>query len=55
MNRITYNTRIEPELLKEFKILAIRLGVRQSNLMEEAIREILKKYESKTAPKKPSR
>lgn len=52
MEKITYNTRIDPELLKEFKILAIRRNLRQSVLLEEAIKDILKKYQTKTQPKK---
>ena len=45
MAKITYNTRMEKELINEFKILAIRQGKRQNQLLEEAIREILNKYE----------
>jgi metal-responsive CopG/Arc/MetJ family transcriptional regulator len=52
MEKITYNTRVNPELIKEFKILAIRKGVRQSELLEEAIRDVLKKYDSKNPFKK---
>ena len=52
MKKVTYNTRIDPELLKEFKILAIKKGLRQSVLLEEAMQDILKKYESKALPKK---
>ena len=47
MAKISYNTRMEEELMKEFKILAIRLGKRQNELLEEAVKEILKKYEKK--------
>ena len=50
MAKVTYNTRMEDELIKEFKILAIRQGKRQNKLLEEAIRDLLKKYEKK--PKK---
>ena len=41
--------RLEKELIKEFKILAIsiRQEKRQSELIEEAIRDLLKKYEKK--------
>jgi len=45
MGKITYNTRMEEELIKEFKILAIRQGKRQNKLLEEAIRDLLKKHE----------
>jgi hypothetical protein len=51
MDKITYNTRVNPELLKEFKILAIRQGVRQSVLLEEAIRDVLKKHRDRPSKK----
>ena len=47
MARILYNTRLEKELIKEFKILAIRQEKRQNQLLEEAIQDLLKKYEKK--------
>lgn len=47
MAKITYNTRMEEELIKQFKILAIQLSKRQNQLLEEAIRDVLKKYEKK--------
>lgn len=50
MPKILYNTRIEKELVKEFKILAIRMEKRQNDLLEEALRDLLKKYE-KHSPK----
>ena len=50
MAKITYNTRMEESLIKQFKILAIEQGKRQNQLLEEAIKDILKKYEKK--PKK---
>jgi len=46
MAKITYNTRMDEGLIKEFKILAIRQGKRQNQLLEEAIWDILKKYET---------
>jgi metal-responsive CopG/Arc/MetJ family transcriptional regulator len=54
MSKITYNTRLEEELVKEFKILAIRQGKRQNDLLEEAIQDVLKKYE-KQQEKKPKK
>lgn len=42
-----YNTTLAENLMKDFKILAIQLGKRQNELLEEAIRDILKKYEKK--------
>jgi hypothetical protein len=47
MAKITYNTRLEKELIKEFKILAIKQEKRQNELLEEAIQDLLKKYENK--------
>ena len=47
MPKILYNTRLEKELVKEFKILAIRQEKRQNELLEEAIQDLLKKYEKK--------
>lgn len=52
MAKISYNTRLEEELIKEFKILAIRQGKRQNDLLEEAIADVLKKY---TEVKEPSK
>jgi len=45
MAKITYNTRLEEDLVKKFKILAIELGKRQNDVLEEAIQDLLKKYE----------
>lgn len=45
--RIYYNTTMDEDLMKEFKILAIRLSKRQNELLAEAIRDLLKKYEKK--------
>lgn len=47
MAKISYNTRMEEELIKQFKILAIELSKRQNELLEEAIKDILKKYGKK--------
>ena len=38
---------MEEELIKQFKILAIELSKRQNELLEEAIKDILKKYGKK--------
>jgi len=46
MAKITYNTRLEEELVKKFKILAIEQRKRQNDILEEAIQDLLKKYES---------
>ncbi len=49
--KITYNTRMDEDLIKEFKILAIKLGKRQNELLAEAIQVVLKKYEKKASKK----
>jgi len=51
MEKITYNTRLDQELIKRFKILAIQLGLRQNELLEEAMKDVLKKYEKAPAKK----
>lgn len=50
MAKITYNTRLEENLVKSFKILAIKQGKRQNELLEEAIIDVLAKYENKETP-----
>jgi len=50
MSKITYNTRLEEDLLKKFKILAIEQGKRQNDILEEALLDILKKYETLRQP-----
>lgn len=50
MAKITYNTRLEEDLIKKFKILAIEQGKRQNDVLKEAIEDLLQKYEKK--PKK---
>ena len=47
MGKIAYNTRMDEDLLKLFKVLAIMEGKRQNQLLEEAIQDLLKKYEKK--------
>jgi len=43
--KVFFNTTVSENLIKEFKILAIRAGKRQNQLLEEALKDILKKYE----------
>jgi len=51
--KVFFNTTVSEDLIKEFKILAIRSGKRQNQLFEEAIKDILDKYEKKeNKPKK---
>ena len=45
--RKMYNTTLDVDLLREFKILAAKLDLRQNDLMEEAIQDLIKKYEHK--------
>ena len=47
--RTYYNTTLQTALLKRLKILAIELGKRQNDLLEEAIRDLLAKYGKKAA------
>ncbi|MFO7556348.1 MAG: ribbon-helix-helix domain-containing protein [Desulfobacterales bacterium] len=47
MKKIPYNTRVDEDLIKKFKVLAIMENKRQNDLFEEAIRDLLEKYEKK--------
>ena len=49
--KVFFNTTIPEDLIKQFKILAIQLGKRQNQLLVEAIRDLLRKYE-KNPPEK---
>ena len=40
-----YNTTLDIDLLKRLKILAAQTDTRQNQLLEEAIRDLLMKYE----------
>ena len=40
-----YNTTLDSDLRKELRILSAQLENRQNDLLEEAIRDLLKKYE----------
>jgi predicted transcriptional regulator len=46
-NRKMYNTTIDADLIRQIKILAAQLEKRQNDLIEEAIEDLLKKYETK--------
>jgi hypothetical protein len=39
-----YNTTLDADLIREIKILAAQLDKRQNDLLEEAIEDLLKKY-----------
>jgi hypothetical protein len=45
--RKMYNTTVDVDLLKELKVLAALNDKRQNDLLEEAIRDLLKKYKKK--------
>jgi len=44
MARKMYNTTIDIDLMRKIKILAARLEVRQNDILEEAIQNLLEKY-----------
>lgn len=46
-NRIYYSTTLNIALLKQLKFLAIEENKRHNDLLEEAIQDLLKKYEKK--------
>lgn len=46
--KVFFNTTLPESLLKQFKIMAINLGKRQNQALEEAIRDYLKKHEKKS-------
>jgi len=48
--RVPFNTTISKRLIKESKKLAIDLDKRHNQLLEEAIKDILKKYKSLIKP-----
>jgi len=45
--RKMYNTTLDIDLMRELKILAAKLDLRQNDLMEEAIQDLIKKCEHK--------
>jgi hypothetical protein len=51
-NRSPYNTTLDNDLLKQLKILSIEMNKRQNDLLEEAIQDLLKKYEAPKTKKK---
>jgi hypothetical protein len=42
--RKMYNTTLNVDLLREIKILAAQLDLRQNDLIEEAIQDLIEKY-----------
>jgi hypothetical protein len=53
--RKMYNTTLDVDLLREFKILAAKLDLRQNDLLEEAIQDLIKKYEHEEPSKNVSK
>jgi hypothetical protein len=53
--RKMYNTTLDVDLLREFKILAAKLDLRQNDLMEEAVKDLIKKHEHKEPSKNASK
>lgn len=49
--KVFFNTTVSENLIKKFNILAIEQGKRQNQLLEEAIQDLLKKYEKKGTKK----
>ena len=47
--RKMYNTTLDADLVRELRILAAKLDLRQNDLMEEAIQDLIKKYKNKEA------
>jgi len=43
-----YNTTLDADLIRQIKILAAQQEKRQNDLLEEAIQDLLKKYERET-------
>lgn len=49
-NRKMYNTTLDSNLIRQIKILAAQLEKRQNDLLEEAIQDLLNKYQRKVDP-----
>ena len=53
-DRKTYNTTLNIELIRKLKILSAESDKRQNDLLEEALRDLLKKYENLKSTSKNS-
>ena len=51
--RKMYNTTLDADLLRELRILAAQLDLRQNDILEEAIRNLLKKYKTQDVKEPP--
>ena len=47
LERKNYNTTLRVDLIKKLKLLAVNEDTRVNDLIEEAIEDLLKKYENK--------
>ena len=47
LKRKNYNTTLRIDLIKKLKLLAVNEDARVNDLLEEAIEDLLKKYENK--------
>ena len=45
--RKNYTTTLRQDLIRQLKMLAVKNDVRANDLLEEAIQDLLKKYEKK--------
>jgi len=50
-NRKNYNTTLKADLIKKLKILSAETDKRQNDLLEEAMKDLLAKYEKKVKDK----
>jgi hypothetical protein len=46
--RKNYTTTLRQDLIRQLKMLAVKNDVRANDLLEEAIQDLLKKYEKKS-------
>ena len=51
--RVPYNNMLDRELIRNLKILAAQQEKKQNDLLEEAMQDLLKKYEKKVLQYKP--
>lgn len=51
--RKMYNTTLDADLIRKIKILAAQLDKRQNDLLEEAIDDLLKKYQGQETQESP--
>ena len=47
IKRKNYNTTLRMDLIKRLKMLSVEEDVRANDLLEEALQDLLKKYEKK--------